>query len=163
VIQSKCLPPARGSRVRSRFGSADRRTFEALGEVSSRHRGDCRSVGRDTGLPSAPQSPLRVKADLSAHIRVRHSATLIADVGRIVRTVGCAAFADGWGAGAWSGSPAGALICHMLGGGFDQPAPQVVGHMCRSRSHERYARSNSVRNVLRVGQRNREDHRGMVA
>jgi DNA polymerase-3 subunit alpha len=61
---------------------AGRQVFEALGEVFSRHRGD-RRVSFDIELPSAPR-PLRVKADLSAHIRVKPSPTLIAEVERIV-------------------------------------------------------------------------------
>jgi DNA polymerase III subunit alpha len=58
--------------------------FEALGEVFSRHRGD-RRVSFDIELPSTPR-PLRVKADLSAHIRVKPSPTLIAEVEQIVGT-----------------------------------------------------------------------------
>jgi DNA polymerase-3 subunit alpha len=61
---------------------AGRSVFEALGVVFSRHRGD-RRVSFEIELPSAP-TPLRVRADLSAQIRVRPSATLIAEVEQIV-------------------------------------------------------------------------------
>ena len=61
---------------------AGRSVFEALGEVFSRHRGD-RRVSFEIELPSAP-TPLRVRADLSAQIRVRPSSTLIAEVEQIV-------------------------------------------------------------------------------
>ncbi len=61
---------------------AGRRVFEALGEVFSRHRGD-RRVSLEIELGSTPK-PLRVKADLPAHIRVRPSSTLIAEVEQIV-------------------------------------------------------------------------------
>jgi DNA polymerase III subunit alpha len=61
---------------------AGRSLFEALGEVFSRHRGD-RRVSFEIELPSTP-TPLRVRADLSAQIRVRPSSTLIAEVEQIV-------------------------------------------------------------------------------
>ena len=61
---------------------AERNVFEALGEVFSRHRGD-RRVTFEIELPAGPK-PLRVRADLSAHIRVRPSSTLIAEVEQIV-------------------------------------------------------------------------------
>ena len=59
---------------------ADRGTFEALGEIFSRHRGD-RRVSFEIELPSGR---LRVKADVSSQIRVRPSSTLIAEVEQIV-------------------------------------------------------------------------------
>jgi DNA polymerase-3 subunit alpha len=61
---------------------AGRSMLEALGEVLARHRGD-RRVSFDIELPSTPR-PLRVKADLSAHIRVKPSPALIAEVEQIV-------------------------------------------------------------------------------
>jgi DNA polymerase III subunit alpha len=68
---------------------ADRRTFEALGEVFARHRGD-RRVSFDLELTDrenrngGDSRKLRVKADVSSHIRVRPSSTLIAEVEQIV-------------------------------------------------------------------------------
>jgi DNA polymerase-3 subunit alpha len=61
---------------------AGRGIFEALGEVFSRHRGD-RRVSFEIELPSTPR-PLLVKADLSAHIRVKPSPMLIAELEQIV-------------------------------------------------------------------------------
>jgi hypothetical protein len=61
-------------------GPADRNTFEQLGEIFSRHRGD-RKVLLEIDLP-APR--LRVRADLNAQIRVRPSQTLIAELERVV-------------------------------------------------------------------------------
>ena len=61
---------------------AGRGIFEALGEVFSRHRGD-RRVSFEIELPATP-TPLRVKADLSAHIRVKPSPALIAELEQIV-------------------------------------------------------------------------------
>ncbi len=61
---------------------AGRSVFEALGEVFSRHRGD-RRVSFEIELGSIP-TPLRVRADLSAQIRVRPSSTFIAEVEQIV-------------------------------------------------------------------------------
>src|SRR5262249_23564275 len=60
---------------------ADRELFEALGQVFSRHRGD-RRVLFEIELPSTPK-PIRVRADLSAQIRVRPSPTLVAEVEQI--------------------------------------------------------------------------------
>jgi DNA polymerase-3 subunit alpha len=60
---------------------ADRGVFEALGEIFARHRGD-RRISFDIIVP-AP-SRLRVKADVSAHIRVRPSSSLVAEVEQIV-------------------------------------------------------------------------------
>jgi len=64
---------------------ADRRIFEALGEVFSRHRGD-RRVSFEIEVPSTtlPEKPLRVRADVSSQIRVRPSSTLISEVEQIV-------------------------------------------------------------------------------
>jgi DNA polymerase-3 subunit alpha len=64
---------------------ADRRMFEALGEVFSRHRGD-RRVSFEIEVPSntVPAKPLRVRADVSTQIRVRPSSTLISEVEQIV-------------------------------------------------------------------------------
>jgi DNA polymerase-3 subunit alpha len=61
---------------------ADRRLFEALGEVFSRHRGD-RRVSFEIEVPSTAK-PLRVRADVSTQIRVRPSSTLISEVEQIV-------------------------------------------------------------------------------
>jgi DNA polymerase-3 subunit alpha len=61
---------------------AGRGVFEALGEVFARYRGD-RKVSFEIELPSAPR-PLRVRADVSTHIRVRPCSTLIAEVEQIV-------------------------------------------------------------------------------
>ncbi len=61
---------------------ADRRVFEALGEVFSRHRGD-RRVSFEIEVPSDAK-PLRVRADISSQIRVRPSPTLISEVEQIV-------------------------------------------------------------------------------
>jgi DNA polymerase-3 subunit alpha len=68
---------------------AGRDVFEALGEIFSRHRGD-RRVSFEIELRSADvdgtsdRRTLRVKADVSAQIRVRPSSTLIAEVEQIV-------------------------------------------------------------------------------
>jgi DNA polymerase-3 subunit alpha len=61
---------------------AERGLFEALGEVFSRHRGD-RRVTFEIEVASNPK-PLRVRADVSAQVRVRPSPTLIAEVEQIV-------------------------------------------------------------------------------
>jgi hypothetical protein len=61
----------------------DRGTFEALGEVFSRHRGD-RRVCFEIELPGGTASRLRVKADVSSQIRVHPSSSLIAEVEQIV-------------------------------------------------------------------------------
>ena len=61
---------------------ADRGVFEALGEVFARHRGD-RRVSFEIELPGDAK-PIRVKADVSAQIRVRPSSTLVAEVEQIV-------------------------------------------------------------------------------
>jgi DNA polymerase-3 subunit alpha len=63
-------------------GPADRRVFEALGEIFARHRGD-RRVTFDIELPSSP-TRLRVRADVSSTIRVRPSSTLIAEIEQVV-------------------------------------------------------------------------------
>jgi DNA polymerase-3 subunit alpha len=61
---------------------ADRGTFEALGEIFSRHRGD-RRVSFEMDLPAGP-TPIRVRADVSSQIRVRPSPALIAEVEQVV-------------------------------------------------------------------------------
>jgi DNA polymerase-3 subunit alpha len=61
---------------------ARRDVFEALGEVFSRHRGD-RRVSFEMELAGAA-TPIRVRADVSAQIRVRPSPALIAEVEQIV-------------------------------------------------------------------------------
>ncbi len=58
-----------------------RDVFEALGEIFSRHRGD-RRVSFEMELPDA-STPMRVKADVSAQIRVRPSPALIAEVEQV--------------------------------------------------------------------------------
>ena len=60
---------------------AGRGVFEALGEIFSRHRGD-RRVSFEMELPDA-STPMRVKADVSAQIRVRPSPALIAEVEQV--------------------------------------------------------------------------------
>jgi DNA polymerase-3 subunit alpha len=60
---------------------ADRGVFEALGEIFSRHRGD-RRISFEIEVPSP--RPLRVRAELSAHIRVRPSPALVAEVEQVV-------------------------------------------------------------------------------
>ena len=61
---------------------ADRGVFEALGEVFARHRGDRRVSFEIEVMGEA--KPIRVKADVSAQIRVRPSSTLVAEVEEIV-------------------------------------------------------------------------------
>jgi len=61
---------------------AHRDVFEALGEIFSRHRGD-RRVSFEMELADAV-TPIRVRADVSAQIRVRPSPALIAEVERVV-------------------------------------------------------------------------------
>jgi DNA polymerase-3 subunit alpha len=61
---------------------ADRATFEALGEIFSRHRGD-RRVCFEIEAPSDSRR-LRIRADLSSQIRVRPSPGLIAEVEQVV-------------------------------------------------------------------------------
>jgi DNA polymerase-3 subunit alpha len=61
---------------------ADRATFEALGEIFARHRGD-RRVSFEIELP-ADAGRLKVKADVSAQIRVRPSPALVAEVEQVV-------------------------------------------------------------------------------
>jgi hypothetical protein len=61
---------------------AGRETFEALGEIFSRHRGD-RRVSFEMELPSGP-TPIRVRADISAQIRVRPCPALIDEVERLI-------------------------------------------------------------------------------
>ena len=61
---------------------ARRDVFEALGEIFSRHRGD-RRVSFEMELADAA-TPIRIKADVSAQIRVRPSPALIAEVEQVV-------------------------------------------------------------------------------
>ena len=61
---------------------AERRVFEELGEILSRHRGD-RRVSFDLEVPSDPRK-LRVRADVSAQIRVRPSPALVAEIEKVV-------------------------------------------------------------------------------
>jgi hypothetical protein len=61
---------------------ADRGVFEALGEVFQRHRGD-RRVSFEMELASGP-TPMRVRSDVSAQIRVKPSPALVAEVEHIV-------------------------------------------------------------------------------
>jgi DNA polymerase-3 subunit alpha len=61
---------------------ARRDVFEALGEIFSRHRGD-RRVSFEMELADAA-TPMRVRADVSAQIRVRPSPALIAEVEQVV-------------------------------------------------------------------------------
>ena len=61
---------------------AARSVFEALGEVFSRHRGDRRVSFEFEITPDA--RPLRVRADISAQVRVRPSPALIAELEQIV-------------------------------------------------------------------------------
>ena len=61
---------------------ADRGVFEALCEIFARHRGD-RRVSFEIDLPSEPRH-LRIRADVSSHIRVRPSPALIAEVEQVV-------------------------------------------------------------------------------
>jgi DNA polymerase-3 subunit alpha len=72
---------AREVAIRMR-GPIDRHTFQALGEIFSRHRGD-RRISFDLELASAPTA-LRVRADVSSQIRVRPSSTLIAEIEQVV-------------------------------------------------------------------------------
>jgi len=60
----------------------ERRTFEALGTVFSRHRGDRRIVF-EIEVPGVARR-LRVRADVSSQIRVRPSPALVAEVEEIV-------------------------------------------------------------------------------
>ena len=61
---------------------ADRGVFEALGAVFARHRGD-RRVSFEIELTGDAKT-IRVKADVSAQIRVRPSSSLVAEVEQIV-------------------------------------------------------------------------------
>jgi DNA polymerase-3 subunit alpha len=61
---------------------ADRDTFERLGEIFSRHRGD-RRVSFEIELPCEARR-LCVRADVTAQIRVHPSSTLIAEVEQVV-------------------------------------------------------------------------------
>jgi DNA polymerase-3 subunit alpha len=61
---------------------ADRDIFERLGQVFLRHRGD-RRVSFELEVPSGP-TPLRVRADVSAQIRVKPSSALVQELEQIV-------------------------------------------------------------------------------
>jgi DNA polymerase III subunit alpha len=61
---------------------AERRVFEELGEILSRHRGD-RRVSFDLEV-SSDSRRLRVRADVSAQIRVRPSPALVAELEKVV-------------------------------------------------------------------------------
>jgi DNA polymerase-3 subunit alpha len=61
---------------------ASRGVFEALGEVFARHRGD-RRVSFEIEVAS-DTPPLRVRADVSAQIRVQPSSTLVRELEQIV-------------------------------------------------------------------------------
>jgi DNA polymerase III subunit alpha len=69
---------------------ASRGLFEALGEIFSRHRGDRRvsfemELARSSAVDAPPTSRrLRVKADVSAQIRVCPSSSLIAELEQVV-------------------------------------------------------------------------------
>jgi DNA polymerase-3 subunit alpha len=63
-------------------GSTGRSVYEALGEIFARHRGD-RRVAFELEVPAAPRR-LLVRADVSAQIRVRPSATLVAELEHLV-------------------------------------------------------------------------------
>jgi DNA polymerase-3 subunit alpha len=60
----------------------DRRVLEALGEIFARHRGD-RRVSFDLELPG-DSTRLRVRADISAQIRVKPSSALVAELEQVV-------------------------------------------------------------------------------
>jgi DNA polymerase-3 subunit alpha len=60
----------------------DHGVFRALGDVFARHRGD-RRISFEIEIDAATR-PLRVKADVSAQIRVHPSSTLVAEVEQIV-------------------------------------------------------------------------------
>jgi DNA polymerase-3 subunit alpha len=62
---------------------ADQHMFRTLGEIFSRHRGD-RRVSFEIDLPPSETCRLRVRADISAQIRVRPSPSLIAEVEQVV-------------------------------------------------------------------------------
>jgi DNA polymerase-3 subunit alpha len=61
---------------------ADRRVLEALGEIFARHRGD-RRVSFDLEVPGDSRR-LRVRADISAQIRVKPSSALVAELEQVV-------------------------------------------------------------------------------
>jgi DNA polymerase III subunit alpha len=61
---------------------ADRDTFEALGQIFARHRGDRKiSFEVETG---EPPHRLRVTVDVTAQIRVKPSSALVAEVEQLV-------------------------------------------------------------------------------
>ena len=59
-----------------------REVFESLGEIFSRHRGD-RRVLFELEVPAGAR-PLRVRAEVSAQVRVKPSSTLAAEVEQLV-------------------------------------------------------------------------------
>jgi DNA polymerase-3 subunit alpha len=61
---------------------AQQGVFEALGEIFSRYRGD-RRVSFEIELPR-DRTPLRLRAAVSAQIRVRPSSSFVSEVERIV-------------------------------------------------------------------------------
>jgi DNA polymerase III subunit alpha len=81
AMDSLCERLAREVAIRVK-APAERRVFEALVEVCSRHRGD-RRISFEIEL-SSNQVPLRVHAAVSAQVRVRPSSTFVAEVERIV-------------------------------------------------------------------------------
>jgi DNA polymerase-3 subunit alpha len=82
IVPIETLRERLAREVAIRLGTADRTTFEALVEVFARHRGD-RRVSFEIDLP-AGSGTVRVKADVSSHIRVRPSPALVAEVEQIV-------------------------------------------------------------------------------
>jgi DNA polymerase-3 subunit alpha len=79
-IESVTERIAREVAIRVRM-PADRNVFEALGEIFSRHRGDRRVTFE---IELREPKALRVRADVSAQVRVRPSAALVAEVEQLV-------------------------------------------------------------------------------
>ena len=87
ILASDVLPIDRAAEqltreVAIRLKTADRTVFETLGQIFARHRGDLR-VSFEMELPSEARR-LRVRADLSASIRVQPSSSLVAEVEQVV-------------------------------------------------------------------------------
>jgi len=87
ILASDVLPIDRAAEqltreVAIRLKTADRTVFETLGQIFARHRGD-RRVSFEIELPSEARR-LRVRADLSASIRVQPSSSLVAEVEQVV-------------------------------------------------------------------------------
>ena len=87
ILASDVLPIDRAAEqltreVAIRLKTADRTVFETLGQIFARHRGD-RPVSFEIELPSEARR-LRVRADLSASIRVQPSSSLVAEVEQVV-------------------------------------------------------------------------------